>query len=1328
MGVRGDTPERKAERGRGPAGPAGADGKSFLYGDGAPGTSVGTLNDWYYDRVNHRIYGPKTEPEWPSNYAQLLAVDSGDIMGPEGPPGEQGDPGTAGADGTDGTDGADGADGADGTSFLDSVRDVLELPPETTDPDTLTAFSASLAEQGLIRGSGAHGSLTAAGGETTLTLEELVDDASTVVLTKNGVFQVPGEHFTVTPGTSTAVLPTAATAGDKFAWAHVGIRAAGNEISVVPMKGTGDTDGNLAREAFDTAQTQGKTVQYFGDVEIDGVHAGTSSTGLGMKDEATPVFVELAGAGPAHTTLRSVSGGDQTNLVRFQSIAAGSRLIVRDMTLDGSDAVAGNLLSSLDASDFTIDNCILVGGGAADRQVLGTNTRTCIINSVDEDSDNVSIINTDSYYSRGHGFAASGEGSIFLPHVKRFRFQGNRSFGPTGSGLNLSSVDGASVVGNLLFGELDTVTGNFIYRYAALRYGNESRDILTVGNSGDLFYRGLRLADTRFSLSVGNLLTNIGQQGLVFEQKDSEGHHNLATGNILRDPCRSYLHPTPESDGEAEPSATTERMGAYQGGGYGNVISDLIISADHHAPAHGRATCSTASTTLRIVDDTEIGSKISAGDRRIDVGSLLVWKDPASTVFRPIFHPLAKVLSKEDKLWYPSLDGTGRPIGRGDSRVPDPNMLLTADNPFATVHTGTTTQKKTVTVTKVAHGLSNGDLITFYGVEPFNGIDFLNTDTGRPKGPYTVTTAGADAFTILYESEATATGSGGGAGSNNACCARVTNSTETTTKALLSSNPLETVARTLSGPITTFRPTLGTDPIVTNSGSSLVQVNHTAHGKVVGEDVRIGGLLANVGGIAFGTLNGPWPIVNVVGPNAYWIDVGVNATSSVAGGGTGVTVGSSRVHLTVSAHGKQTGESIRLSGVTGDPGDSADALYNRDHIIEVVDADTLAIVLTNPVYIAESGAGGASVTYRTDEIKVTDIAHGMSSGAYVRLNHKTIDPADELGAFQGIDIDNRAFPIRVLNVDSYVMLCETPATGAAVGGGNNIARSWVPKSAAQNITLEGKALLDLDDEVIHYRNPQLEQLFYHRGDGELTVSDATDAVSGIGTNFDTQGQATFLLFDDEKKLLGVVESVADDTHLTLTTNALHDFVGEGWFFALLFKMTHAVFLEDGEETVLDTKSIYSDGSIEAPIHVAKASILRRADIPRSDVPLAATTVTTAELIPVPMPREMEDQQYRPCWVEIDFYGAMASPDPDGWVFLQLVRIRDNTQTVLSDFFIPLGLDTAQVLGDTVIHALPDEPADDHVFQPGDKIGILRSPFGTGRALPAMMVRVGVLWW
>lgn len=80
--------------------------------------------------------------------------------------------------------------------------------------------------------------------------------------------------------------------------------------------------------------------------------------------------------------------------------------------------------------------------------------------------------------------------------------------------------------------------------------------------------------------------------------------------------------------------------------------------------------------------------------------------------------------------------------------------------------------------------------------------------------------------------------------------------------------------------------TLGTDPISTVDGSTLVTIAATAHGATVNTYIDISGATA-VGGI---TLSGSYEIVEVVDNNSYKIIAATAATSTATGGGSAVVV------------------------------------------------------------------------------------------------------------------------------------------------------------------------------------------------------------------------------------------------------------------------------------------------------------------------------------------------------------------------------------------------------------------------------------------------------
>lgn len=78
---------------------------TILSGTGAPAGDLGNEDDFYIDKANLVIYGPKEESNWGAGQP---------IAGPQGEPGETGAAGPMGAAGRDGADGLPGLDGGPG--------------------------------------------------------------------------------------------------------------------------------------------------------------------------------------------------------------------------------------------------------------------------------------------------------------------------------------------------------------------------------------------------------------------------------------------------------------------------------------------------------------------------------------------------------------------------------------------------------------------------------------------------------------------------------------------------------------------------------------------------------------------------------------------------------------------------------------------------------------------------------------------------------------------------------------------------------------------------------------------------------------------------------------------------------------------------------------------------------------------------------------------------------------------------------------------------------------------------------------------------------------
>ncbi len=99
-GPQGEQGEQGPKGDKGPQGIAGADGSMIYSGNGSPDTETGQAGDYYLDKNNGNLYGPKTDKGW------------GDPLSLKGPKGEKGETGSKGEKGDPGKNGKDGQAGS----------------------------------------------------------------------------------------------------------------------------------------------------------------------------------------------------------------------------------------------------------------------------------------------------------------------------------------------------------------------------------------------------------------------------------------------------------------------------------------------------------------------------------------------------------------------------------------------------------------------------------------------------------------------------------------------------------------------------------------------------------------------------------------------------------------------------------------------------------------------------------------------------------------------------------------------------------------------------------------------------------------------------------------------------------------------------------------------------------------------------------------------------------------------------------------------------------------------------------------------------------------
>ena len=180
----------------------------------------------------------------------------------------------------------------------------------------------------------------------------------------------------------------------------------------------------------------------------------------------------------------------------------------------------------------------------------------------------------------------------------------------------------------------------------------------------------------------------------------------------------------------------------------------------------------------------------------------------------------------------------------------------------------------TVTVTDASYSPSRGDSVIFSGASSVGGL-ILNGTYVIQSTPTTTT------YTITAASPASSTATGGG--------------TVTAQYEYPIGNTVYTIgtgwgAGPWGGVFSPVTRLLGSNPLHTNSGTSVINVTQTAHGMANGTAIVLSGATA-VGGVSAAILNNSYVISNVA-TNSYDITLpsSYTATSTANGGGSSVIV------------------------------------------------------------------------------------------------------------------------------------------------------------------------------------------------------------------------------------------------------------------------------------------------------------------------------------------------------------------------------------------------------------------------------------------------------
>lgn len=189
---------------------------------------------------------------------------------------------------------------------------------------------------------------------------------------------------------------------------------------------------------------------------------------------------------------------------------------------------------------------------------------------------------------------------------------------------------------------------------------------------------------------------------------------------------------------------------------------------------------------------------------------------------------------------------------------------------------------------------------------------------------------------------------------------------------------------------------LGDNPLDVHSGSATMDINWTAHGLTVGDEITLSGSTTVDAVDATTYINIAHRVVTIVSADKISVTLGTTAGSTTSGGGSAVvataigrtavlganpisvTNGSPTVTVTYTAHGLSAGQRIKLNFATATGGITA-AMLNKEHIVVTVPtADTFTITASGNA--SSTTTGGGSVVSIFTQMAAGNLDQANASG------------------------------------------------------------------------------------------------------------------------------------------------------------------------------------------------------------------------------------------------------------------------------------------------------------------------------------------------------------
>jgi hypothetical protein len=356
MGPQGDQGEQGPP---GPVGPAGANGSMIHAGEGAPEASLGNPGDFYLDPGSGHLYGPKTTQGWGD------PQELGGAEGPQGPPGEDGSQIFAGSGVPDEELGSNGdyyldRDNYDlyGPKTEDGWGTPIHLqgpegeqgpegpPGSTSHSDLLNLDADDHLQYLLVNG-----------------VRDALDGFAVTGIYQSGTIPIEGEGTRLMwyPGRAAFRAGLVDGEGEQWDGANIGAIsvALGYNTTASSFASTAVGDGTTASGTRSTAMGRNTTASglYSTAMGINTTASGTVSTALGSGSIASGIASTTLGQGTIAASSHSLSigkfndrnnSGDNTLFVAGNGSGNDDRSDALRLDFNGNLTIAGTLTESSD--------------------------------------------------------------------------------------------------------------------------------------------------------------------------------------------------------------------------------------------------------------------------------------------------------------------------------------------------------------------------------------------------------------------------------------------------------------------------------------------------------------------------------------------------------------------------------------------------------------------------------------------------------------------------------------------------------------------------------------------------------------------------------------------------------------------------------------------------------------------------------------------------------------------------------------------------------------------------------------------------------------------